>query len=181
MTETLEQTCRSRMPPKSAGRSDVFQTPAYATRYITPFIPKSWKIWESACGQNQIVDTLRADGYDVTGTDISLGFDFTDPMSSIGMEFDCILTNPPYSIKDEWLQRCYDLDRPFALLLPITALGEQGRVAMYRKHGIQVVLPPQRINFGTPSGQGGGSWFYAAWFCWKLDLPAQIWFAEGSA
>lgn len=170
----------SRMPPKAAGRSDIFQTPPHAVRYLTPFIPKEWKIWECACGQNQIVDTLRADGYDVHGTDISNGFDFLDPFSSVGIAFDCILTNPPYSIKDKFLRRCYDLGKPFALLLPITALGEQERVAMYRQHGIQLVLPPERINYGTPSGEGEGAWFYSAWFCWGLDLPAQISFAGGA-
>jgi len=167
----------SKMPPKAPGRSDIFQTPAYAVRYLTPFIPKAWKIWESACGQNQIVDTLREDGYHVTGTDISTGFDFIEPMAAIGMDFDCVLTNPPYSIKDKWLARCYDLAKPFALLLPITALGEQGRVAMYRKHGIQLVLPPERIMFKSPNGTEDGTWFYAAWFCHGLDLPSQITFA----
>jgi hypothetical protein len=169
----------SKMPPKAAGRSDIFQTPPSAVRYITPFIPKSWRIWESARGQGQIVQVLQEDGYSVIGTDIADGFDFTDTLLPVP-EFDCILTNPPYSIKDEWLQRCYGLGKPFALLLPITALGEQGRVKMYRENGIQLVLPPERINFGTPSGEGSGSWFYAAWFCHGLDLPSQISFAEAT-
>lgn len=165
------------MPPKKAGMSDHFQTPAHATRYITPYIPKEWKIWECASGKGQIVDTLEEEGYDVISTDVLHGFDFVSPLVGAEFEYDCILTNPPYSIKDAWLQRCYDLGKPFALLLPITALGEQGRVAMYKKHGIQLVLPPERINFGTPSGKGSGAWFYAAWFCHGLDLPQQIWFA----
>jgi len=164
----------SLMPPKSAGRSDIFQTPPHGVRYITPFIPKHWVIWENACGEGQIVQTLKEDGYQVVGTDIMHGFDFLSPLCTPGIEFDCILTNPPYSVKDDWLERCFDIGKPFALLLPITALGEQTRVAMYKKHGIQVVLPPERINFGTPSGEGSGSWFYAAWFCHGLDLPSQI-------
>lgn len=170
----------SRMPPKAAGRSDIFQTPPYAVRYITPFIPKLWKIWEPACGEGQIVDTLRTDGYDVQGSDIQQGFDFLEPMAACGREFDMVLTNPPYTTKDKWLQRCYDLGKPFALLLPITALGEQKRVAMYKANGIQLVLPPERIMFRSPNGTEDGTWFYAAWFCHGLDLPAQITFAEAS-
>jgi len=168
---------KSVIPPKKSGSSDMFQTPPHAVRCITKYIPKEWKIWESACGEGQIVDTLKEDGYDVTGTDVLGGFDFLSSLMPTP-EFDCILTNPPYSIKDEWLQRCFDLGKPFALLLPITALGEQERVKMYRKHGIQIVLPPKRINFGTPSGEGSGAWFYVAWFCHGLDLPSQIVCAE---
>jgi len=163
----------SKMPPKAAGRSDIFQTPAHAVRYVTRFIPKNWKIWENACGEGQIVNTLKEDGYQVTGTDVLQGFDFLSPLMP-APEFDCILTNPPYSIKDKWLERCFEIGKPFALLLPITALGEQNRVKLYGKHGIQVVLPPERINYGTPSGEGEGAWFYSAWFCNGLDLPSQI-------
>lgn len=169
---------KSKMPPKANGRSHHFQTPPHGVRYITPFIPKTWRIWEPACGKGQIVDTLETDGYEVIGTDIMGGFDFLDPMSSIGIEFDMTLTNPPFDLKDDWLKRCYGLRKPFALLLPITALGEQERVKMYRENGIQIVVPPERINFGTPSGEGDGAWFFSAWFCHGLDLPSQITFAE---
>lgn len=158
------------MPPKKAGSSDIFQTPANAVRYISPCVPKEWKIWECAAGESQIVDTLTEDGYEVIGTDILSGFDFLSPLMP-PPEFDCIVTNPPYSLKDQWLERCFELAKPFALLLPITALGEQGRVKMYTDYGIDVVLPPERINFGTPSGEGSGAWFYAAWFCKGLKHP----------
>ena len=162
------------MPPKAAGRSNHFWTPPEAVRYITPHIRKEWRVWECAdANEGNIVQTLREDGYDVVGTDILNGFDFLSPLMPTP-EFDCIVTNPPYSIKDEWLQRCYDLGKPFALLLPITALGEQERVKMYKQNGIQLLLPPSRINFGTPSGEGSGSWFYAAWFCHGLNFPKEI-------
>lgn len=166
----------SKMPPKKSGSSDIFYTPPHAVRYITKYIPKSWKIWENAKGTNQIVNVLEEDGYNVIGTDINDGFDFMDTLMPLP-EFDCVLTNPPFSIKDKWLERCYSLNKPFALLLPLTALGEQKRVAMFKKNGIQLLMPPERINFGTPSGQGSGAWFYSAWFCHGLDLPSQITFS----
>jgi len=163
------------MPPKAAGRSDIFQTPPSSITPLLQFIPQHWKIWESAAGGGNIVETLKTSGYDVFGTDILNGFDFLSTLSP-APDFDCIITNPPYSIKDKWLQRCYDLGKPFALLMPITALGEQGRVGMYKKHGIQLVMLPERTDFETPSGEGSGAWFYCAWFCHGLDLPSQITF-----
>jgi hypothetical protein len=166
----------SLMPPKKAVSSDIFKTPDYAVDFVLPYIPKSWKIWECADNnKGKIYRKLTNDGYDVVGTDILNGFDFLSTMNATP-EFDCILTNPPYSIKDEWLQRCFDLGKPFALLLPITALGEQERVSMFKKYSIQLIMPPARINFETPSGEGSGSWFYCAWFCHGLELPSQITF-----
>ncbi|MFO8133200.1 MAG: hypothetical protein R6U10_04620, partial [Thermoplasmatota archaeon] len=36
--------------------------------------------------------------------------------------YDCIVTNPPFSRKDEFLEQCYAYGKPFALLMPLTAL-----------------------------------------------------------
>lgn len=166
----------SKMPPKGPGRSNHFQTlnAFQELSRLAPYIPKDWTIWEPACGQGFLVDALRDLDYSVHGTDISGGFDFTDPLCPQPEKWDMSLTNAPFSIKDKWLRRCYDLGKPFALLLPITALGEQDRVKMYKKHGIQVALPPERIEFKTPNGTEGGSWFYSAWFCYGLNLPRDI-------
>ena len=36
--------------------------------------------------------------------------------------YDGVITNPPYSLKDKFIEHCYELDKPFALLLPVTAI-----------------------------------------------------------
>lgn len=167
----------SKMPPKSVGHSDIFYTPESAILPIINYIPKEFIIWECAQGSGFMKDIFIHHGFECIGTDKTGGFDFIDPLSSslIG-DFDCIITNPPYSIKDKFLERCYEIGKPFALLMPITALGEQFRVNLYKKYGIQVLLLPKRVDFVTPSGEGTGAWFYCAWFCWKL-LPDKICFA----
>jgi len=76
----------------------------------------------------------------------------------------CIITNPPYSLKDQFLARCYEHELPFALLLPVTALEGKKRQAMYKEHGMQLLVLPDRVNFHTPSGKGSGSWFHTDWF-----------------
>lgn len=164
----------SSMPPKKSGSSDIFQTSFDATDLIARYLPKDATIWECAAGEGLIVQRLEHHGHTVIGTDVLSGFDFLSPLMP-PPDFDIIVTNPPYSVKDAWLQRCFDLGKPFALLMPITAMGEQKRVKMYKKHGIQVLLPKGRTEFITPSGKVGGSWFYAAWFCSQL-LPEKICF-----
>jgi len=169
---------KSKMPPMGSGRPNNFQTkdPHIALPPILQHVTKEKKIWCCSSGEGRLVDYIRDEGYDVTGTDILNGFDFLDSFAEIP-DFDIIIENPPYDIKDKWLQRCFDLGKPFALLLPAAAIGEQKRVAMYKKYGIQIMLPTARTQFITPNGTEGGAWFYSAWFCWKL-LPEQICFAD---
>lgn len=163
------------MPPMRKGSSDHFQTkdPQISVKPLLEYVPKSKKIWCCSSGAGRMVDYIAGQGYSVTGTDIMQGFDFLDTLAETP-EFDVIIENPPYSKKDKWLKRCYDLGKPFALLMPITALGEQKRTQMYKKHGIEMLMLPERTDFITPNGKEGGSWFYAAWFCHGIDLPSQI-------
>lgn len=163
------------MPPKAAGRSDIFQTAhSWPVKAVLEFIPHDWTIWEPACGAGRMVETMEEEGHTVIASDILGGFDFLAPMSTCQFGYDCIATNPPYSQKDQWLEVCYETGKPFALLLPVTALGEQGRFRLYKEHGIQIILLPERVTFVTPNGTVGGSWFCCAWFCYGLDLPRQI-------
>lgn len=88
--------------------------------------------------------------------------------------FDCVITNPPYAKKQQFLERAYELGRPFALLLPLTTLETGKRQNLFKKHGVQIILFPKRINFQTPSGGGSGSWFATMWVTWQLNLPEQL-------
>lgn len=82
------------------------------------------------------------------------------------------------SLKDKFLARCYELKKPFALLMPLTALEGKKRGELYRKYGIQLIIPNKRINFETPSGDGSGAWFQASWFTWGLNLPKDLMFVK---
>ncbi len=156
------------------GRSDQFQTPPEALNVLIPFLRlnKFKRIWECAWGKGNLARDLRRNGFDVKGNS---KWNF---LERADMDYDCIVTNPPYSIKDKFLEKCYKLNLPFALLMPLTALEGKKRGGFYRKHGIQLIIPNKRINFITPSGKGSGAWFQVAWYCWKLNLPKDLMFVE---
>ena len=164
------------------GRSDEFGTPKIAWDILKPFINKGWTIWESAWGKGELGEYMIKDGFEVVGTPLSIkatkncgDWDF---FKDKPIQWDCIITNPPYSLKYEFLKRCFELETPFALLMPLTALEGKRRGELFRKYGIQLIIPNKRINFRTPSGKGSGAWFQVAWFCWKLNLPNQLNFIE---
>ena len=160
-------------PPLSKNYSDDFQTPPIALKPLVPYLKKDWLIWECAEGKGNLTKALRELGFKVIGTDIINGFDFlkNDPP-----EFDCIVTNPPYSLRYQFIKRAYELGKPWAMLMTLTTL-EGKRQMLFKKYGIELLLLNKRINFETPNGKGSGVWFPVAWFCWKL-LPKQIVFGE---
>jgi len=154
-------------PPLMQGNSNDFQTPKEALTPLLPYLKNDWVIWECASGKENLVKALRELDYEVISTDILTGNDFLFYKPEY---FDCIITNPPYSIKEDFLKRCYELGKPFALLLPLTTFETKTRQTLFKKYGVQVIFFDKRINFETPSGTGGGAWFSVAWFTWGLGL-----------
>lgn len=154
------------------GHSDEMQTPKEAIYCLLPYLKKKWTIWECAWGKGSLAKHLKSEGFNVIG-------DYRDFIT--GLEIggvDCIVTNPPYSLKDKFLKRCYEIGKPFALLMPLTALEGKKRGELYRKYGIQLIIPNKRINFETPSGKGSGAWFQTAWFTWGLNLSRDLIFTD---
>ena len=65
------------------------------------------------------------------------------------MQLDCFVSNPPFSLKDKVLKKLFELDKPFAMLMPITALGGKKRQEMFKKYGIEVLFLGERTGFYT--------------------------------
>lgn len=158
---------------------DSFQTPDYALEPLLPYIPIGARIWEPACGDGNIVSFFCGRGFDVVGTDIKQGQNFFHTH----VDCDIIITNPPYSnpMYDRFLERCYRIGKPFALLSPVQYIGGSKRQGLFEKYGVQIVLLGGRVSFTTPSRIHhtiGSPTLESAWFCNGLNLPSQITFAK---
>ena len=162
-------------PPLLKHNINDFQTPAEALNPLLPYLKREWTIWECAAGKGNLVKAFEARGFNVIGTDILTGRDFLVFQPDY---YDCIITNPPFSIKQQFLERCYQLRKPFALLLPLTTFETKKRQRLFAQFGVEVIFLPNRINFETPSGQGSGSWFATAWFTNWLNVGRQLTFSS---
>lgn len=180
----LIKNIKKKLPMQSNKGSDDFQTPIEAVELIVQYIPNSWIIAEVAWGKGLLANHLRNMGYMVIGEE---NFDFLNYLKFLKQDShyyynylkncDCIVTNPPYSYKDQFIEMCYEIGIPFALLLPLTALEGKKRNYLFRTHGIQLIIPDKRFNFITPTGRSGknsSSWFQTAWFTWKFNLPKDL-------
>lgn len=152
------------------GRSDEFGTPKEAIFPLLPYLKKKWIIWECAYGKGSLAKHLRNKGFTVIGN----GEDFLTATP----KGDCLITNPPYSIKGKFLEKAFEIGKPFAFLLPLTTLEGKQRGKLFKNNRIQLIIPNKRINFETPNGKGKGSWFATAWFCGNMNLPKDLNFVE---
>ena len=151
------------------GLYDEYKTPPEAVYPLLKYIPKDWVCWEPTDdGTSGITKVLKENGYKVISTHVRTGFNFLT--KSPDFHFDVIITNPPYSLKTEFLKRAYMLGKPFAFLLPITALEGKERFKLYRRYGIQLLVLDKRVEFIEDKNR---VWFAVAWFCWKV-LPKDL-------
>jgi len=162
-------------PPLKKGSTNDFQTPPEALNPLFPYLKKEWILWECASGNGNLKNELQKKEFNVIESDILSGKDF---LTWSPDKFDCIITNPPFSLKQQFLERCYSLEKPFALLLPLTTFETLKRQELFKKYGVEVILFDKRINFEVPLGKGSGSWFATAWFTWGLNIGKELTFVK---
>lgn len=162
---------------KSPKFDDIY-TPSYAIEPLLEYIPKGITVWECCdFGKSEITRLLKEHGCNVISTDKEENFFEYKPTE----HFDMIITNPPYSLKDDFIAKCYEWGKPFALLLPITSLEGKFRGSLFRKYGIEVLVLDGRVQFLENMidnyGKKGGNWFNTSWFCYHV-LPDKLVFKE---
>lgn len=143
-------------------------------------LPKA--IWEPSCGNGALVLPLRNRGYEVVATDLHSwgcpdsegGVDFLSavadrfrPESAFG-----IVTNPPFGIVEDYVERAVKLAPYVALLLRLAFLESEGRmkwfptVGLRRVHVIGERLPMMhRHGYEGPKLSNAGMCF--AWFIFE--------------
>jgi len=152
-------------------KHDHFDTPAYAVEPLLKFIKTEWVIWEptDTNGNSEITRVLREHGNKVISTSKE-NFNFLTDKPDF--EFDCIVTNPPYTLKDEFIEKCYRHSKRWAMLMPLTALEGKRRGKWYRDHSVELLVFDGRVEF-----TGGACWFNTSWFCFQV-LPEKLMFTE---
>lgn len=88
--------------------------------------------------------------------------------------YDVIVSNPPFSLKDNILKRLDELGKPFAILLPLSSL--QGKRRYQYLKDIQILAFDERIDFHTVESMDKtkkGMCFTTCYFC-KGVLPKSL-------
>jgi len=155
---------------------DLCQTPAYALDPLLPYIAKDKTIWEPAAGEGLLAGAIESAGHSVVTSELQRGQNFFQYQPP---QWDVLVTNPPYTIKFKWMARCYELGKPFALLIPGDAILAASAQILMQRYGYEIMLLDKRVDFKMPEKgwEGSGAQFSVIWFCWKL-LPEQVMFGK---
>ena len=134
----------------SAG--DEVYTPFYAVEPLTEFLPKDKRIW---CPFDEnwsaFYQCLSENGYDVIRSSLQEGQDF---FSFEPDKWDILVSNPPFSKKNEVLKRAFSFQKPFALLLPVNSIQSKTRYQIFENR-IQMLCFDGRIQeFEAAAGEG---------------------------
>ncbi len=168
--------------PTAVQVRDTFQTPNYAVDLLLPFIPNG-HVWECAAGGGKITRRLLEFGKNVFSSDIRRS-EITDAISNFiaddppytirgwisNNEKFVIITNPPFSIKDMFIERAFEYDVPFAFLINA---DYHARHIEWVKRGCEKIIPNRRIDYITPTGRNGAtsaSQFHSMWLTYKFNL-----------
>ena len=84
--------------------------------------------------------------------------------------FDCIYTNPPFSLKTDVIERCIDTGKKCTLVLPLDSLGGVKRHELYKKTNLLVYVPTKRIAFYDEQGiKRKGAFFHSIFLQLNAD------------
>lgn len=140
----------------NSSASDECYTPSSAVAPLLEHLDRDLVYYEATSGiSSSIVSFMRSEGYNVVSSE---GRDFLKDELPY---FDAIITNPPYSIKDKFIDKCYSLKKPFALLLPVSSIQGKKRGSMFAENGLELLVLNNRVDF---TGKGAPH-FGVAWFC----------------
>lgn len=92
------------------------------------------------------VKVLKENGFTVINSHLENGQDFFTYEPSV--YYDAIISNPPYTLRNEVLKRIFDLNKPFALLLNYSGLFDnQKRFNLFKENGIELFILKGRTGF----------------------------------
>lgn len=170
---------------RKPGGMDNCSTPPYAVEPLLHYIPNNSLIYESASGEGYIINYL-INYFRIIYGDILININYFEREI---INYDVEITNPPFSLKYLWLADAYSRNKPFCLLLPVETIGSGTAQKLFDNYGIQVIYMSPRVDFRMPNKKWvwlddngkirhSSSQFPTAWFCWKMNLPKDIMFAD---
>lgn len=158
-------------------KNDEYYTPAYAVQPIIKYLKRGSTVWcPFDAEQSYFVRVLRAEGFNVICTHLDNGQDFFD----IEVECNYIISNPPYTLKVEVLERLFELGKPFAMLLGVVGLFDSvSKVQLFNDKQFEVLYLSPRVgyfkSYDDPTPINGIP-YQSGYVCSGL-LPKQIDFA----
>jgi len=163
-------------------KNDDYSTPNEAwdevMTFLTPIQKKKAVIYEPFYLDGGSGNYLKSKGLNV----IHEKMDFYEKAEEINYDF--ILTNPPFNNTKGLFQFLSDLDKPFMMLLPTLKIHTNYIAKFFEGKRTQIIIPKRRIHFqkwmdGLPiANWKKGTAFDCIWFCYKMGFEKDIQYSQ---
>ena len=141
---------------------DFYPTPWQTFKSIIPYLPFV-PIWEPCQGDSRLVRWMREAGHKADGDDLAQGYDFLKDIKRRA----CIVTNPPFSLAEEFAMNANLVSPLVYMLLPLGFLASQKRREFWQRYPLSALFPlSQRPSF-TDDGKTDACDY--AWFFWDRN------------
>ena len=132
----------------AGSKYDEFYTPEYAIRPILKYLKQNSKIWCPFDTEDSIfVKILRKENHIVICSHISKSENFFHEAVNVE-DADYIISNPPYSKKNEVFERLFRLGKPFMMLVGVVGIFEsQFRFNMFKDNDFEIMYFNKRISY----------------------------------
>ena len=138
-----------------------------------PISQQKWIFYDPAAASGRIKKFFRSyqwvlhDLYPVEG----VSTEPIDYLTSTFDEYDCLVTNPPFSLATEFLKKAYLSGKPFALLLPDYIIYNRTITKLLTYFGFHKITLTTRPKFVLPNGK-----FFSfhglttvSWYCGNFE------------
>jgi len=128
-------------------KADEYYTKEYAIKPLLKYIPDNKTVW---CPfdkeESNFVKLLKQKGNPVIYSHIETGQDFFsfEPKQN----YDYIISNPPYSLREYILERLFLLKKPFAILINDAGLFDsKKRYELFKNNRFEIMVFDKRIDY----------------------------------
>jgi len=154
-------------------KCDDFDTPLYVWKMLLDYLDlgKNTIIYEPFYNNSKSKTYLGKIGYNNV---IHENEDFFENYDKY--KYDIILSNPPYSIKQNILKVLYKIDKPFVLIVPTAIISKLYVKNIFKDdiNKIQFIIPNRRLQFEVNGYNQKRTPFDTLFMCYKLELQRDI-------
>lgn len=146
-------------------KNDEYYTPAYAVYPIMKKLKPNSKIWcPFDTKDSNFVKVLINNGFNVTYGHIETGQDF---FKVDVPDVDYIISNPPYSLKEEVFKRLFEIGIPFAMLINFQGIFDhKDRFTLFKENRTEMLWLSPRVNYIKPNqNKPSGVPFQSGYLC----------------
>ena len=123
---------------------------------------------------SQFTKVLTDEGFVVVNGHIETGqdfFEYAEPPEGV----ECIVSNPPFSKRNEVLGKCFGFKIPFALISNYNGLFDhRKRYELIKNNPFELLVPMGRMNFKKGNGDENGSPNFQSVYVCSRVLDGQI-------